>query len=149
MKPDTVWTRVQKRGPSDCWPWLGRTTEDGYGQGDAGGTSFLAHRAAFFLAQGFMWPEQNVMHGCDNPRCCNPAHLSGGTHAENMADMKAKGRRRGICAGTENGRAKLTSAEVAAMRLSRENGALLKDLARAYGVGTSTVARICKGECYK
>lgn len=35
-----------------------------------------------------------VMHSCDRPKCCNPEHLSVGTHWDNMADMRAKGRGR-------------------------------------------------------
>ena len=31
-------------------------------------------------------------HRCDERRCCNPDHLYLGSHAENMADMKAKRR---------------------------------------------------------
>jgi hypothetical protein len=35
-----------------------------------------------------------ILHRCDNPQCCNPEHLFVGTQAENMADMRRKGRGR-------------------------------------------------------
>jgi HNH endonuclease len=35
---------------------------------------------------------EHVMHSCDNPPCCNPNHLSIGTHHENMIDSMLKGR---------------------------------------------------------
>ena len=33
-----------------------------------------------------------IMHHCDNPPCCNPAHLSEATQAENLHDAAHKGR---------------------------------------------------------
>lgn len=38
--------------------------------------------------------DQVVMHTCDNPRCVNVQHLVPGTQAQNLADMRNKGRSR-------------------------------------------------------
>lgn len=35
-----------------------------------------------------------VRHSCDNPPCCNPAHLLVGTAAQNAQDMAERGRHR-------------------------------------------------------
>lgn len=49
-------------------------------------------------------------HTCDNGWCVEDAHLWAGTHAENMADMRAKGRNPGptVRRGEDNPKACLT-----------------------------------------
>ena len=89
--------KVRRGGPDDCWPWEGRTVGAGYGTigiGRRGEGSMLAHRLAWVLERGPIPKGLNVLHSCDNPPCCNPAHLFLGTQGDNMRDMAAKGRDR-------------------------------------------------------
>ena len=88
--PDRFWGKVHTGSPEECWTWNGGLTRGGYGAFKVNGVQGRAHRYSFFLANGFYPPI--VMHGCDNPPCVNPAHLTGGTQALNMADCVAKGR---------------------------------------------------------
>lgn len=76
-----------------CWEWQGVMHHSGYGCFKDKGQFRYTHRAAY---EAFHGPTEGlfVCHRCDNPRCCYPGHLFLGSHKENMADMKAKGRGR-------------------------------------------------------
>lgn len=57
----------------------------------------LWHTAGFLedkLGRKLM-PGEEACHSCDNPPCCNPAHLWLGTHQDNMCDAAEKGLMRG------------------------------------------------------
>lgn len=89
-----------------------------------------------------------VCHKCDNPKCCNPAHLFLGTHRDNMADMTAKGRRLGRHknnTGTANPRAKLTENDVRDIRVLFAGGKLLREVAAIYSLSIPTVFAIRSG----
>jgi hypothetical protein len=96
------WTRLDKNGPvhpyrpelGRCWEFVGsrKSAEFPYGQIGVNGRPRGAHRVAWELTNGPIPPGLSVLHSCDNPPCCNPAHLFLGTDAVNAWDKVAKGR---------------------------------------------------------
>jgi len=75
-----------------CWEFHGHWNNKGYGQVEYQGRLQLVHRIAFKLMKGRIPKGKFVLHNCDNSKCYNPDHLFIGTQADNMADMRAKGR---------------------------------------------------------
>lgn len=140
------WQRVSK-SESGCWLWAGAVDTRRYGSLKWNGKQARSHRIAYTLANGSIPQGAGhhgvvVMHSCDNRLCCNPAHLKLGSQADNMTDMKAKGRRKGIGSGQANGRAKLTIKQVVAIR-SDVRGK--RTIAPEYGISPAQVQRIRNG----
>lgn len=92
---ERFWRRVDRRGPDECWPWLGAHNSWGYGQIRIGARTRPAQVVACELTSGQPFPEgMDGCHTCDNPPCCNPAHVFPGTARDNMQDAAHKGRLR-------------------------------------------------------
>jgi len=99
------WRNVNQEGGDDaCWPWRGAKNRDGYGvvrlPGVKGeGALIYAHRLAYILGNNAGQPtpyDPNtgepllVCHACDNPPCCNPAHLDLCSAAQNAAQRQRR-----------------------------------------------------------
>ena len=148
MNPvDRFWSKVNKFGPEvrrglgPCWEWAAGKDPKGYGLIFWEGKSHRAHRVSFYLEHG-RWPDADVLHTCDNPSCVRSDHIFDGTHEENMADMTRRGR---VATGLRQGSAKLTSDQVADIRIRRARGEKLDSIARLHGVTKSYVSQLAKG----
>ncbi len=86
------WRRVRRGKPDECWPWQRAKSPQGYGSLWQSGTTVEAHRVAYELARGPIPDGMIVLHSCDNPSCCNPAHLRLGTYKDNSEDCFEGGR---------------------------------------------------------
>lgn len=88
------WSRVSISDDRNaCWPWLGWCYGNGYGSFKMKTGKVTTHRFAYEAANGPIPPGLNVLHSCDNRKCCNPNHLRIGTQKENIVEMFQKGRR--------------------------------------------------------
>jgi len=149
---------------SGCWLWTGAASARGYGSVRIQRVGYLAHRVSWTMRRGLIPSGLWVLHRCDNPACVNPDHLFLGDHAANMADMAAKGRHfskarpdrvlRGDAhpsrlkrhlrpRGERHPMAKLTRVLAGQIRRDHRRPAAI---ARAYGVGRTTVMDIKNGK---
>lgn len=141
-----LWRHVDKTGGADaCWNWTGAKLKTGYGTLNmgTGQGSVRAHRVAYEDAHGPITDGLHVMHSCDNPLCCNPAHLSLGTPKMNNDDKIAKGR---DIRGEAHHGCKLTDEDVVAMRAAHAAGVSGRKLAKLFGMSEGGVSQIVNGK---
>lgn len=120
-----------------CWIWQRARHNFGYGVVWHNRKLRYAHALAYVLSGAPVQEDGEILHSCDNPPCCNPLHLSAGSHSDNMSDMAKKGR---------SGTRKLTKSDV--MRILA-NSAPSRWLAKKYGVNKSTILRVKSGRTWK
>lgn len=144
-----LWARIAVGGLDDCWIWQKGVDAYGYGQINEGGSRgrcLRAHRVAWTLTHGPIPDGMHVLHKCDTPRCCNPAHLFLGTGLDNIADCVSKGRH---IRGENSPRAKLSESEVAGIRARLAAGDTQSKIADSFGVRQTSISHIKTGATWK
>jgi hypothetical protein len=144
---------------AECWLWTGRRNEGGYGviECQLGKVRFRAraHRVSYALFVGVIPPGLILRHSCDNPPCCNPQHLLIGTRTDNSLDKVSRDRQsRGEAhalktRGEDHYKARLTEADVLAIRSHAARGELHWFLADEYGVAKSHISNIVTRRTWK
>lgn len=136
---ERAWSRIDRRGPSECWEWQGAVNAAGYGIFNAPGCH-LAHRYVLLRHLGLTQSDLHALHSCDNRRCCNPAHLRLGTNLENVQDRVERGRKSGPRPGRAH--SKLTVEQVLEIRTALREGEMCTNLARKYGLWPTAISAI-------
>jgi len=141
--------RIRARSTEDacgCWNWNSARPDGRANVFFFGGKYVSAYRASYRIFVGDIPDGMQVLHKCDNPLCVNPEHLFIGNQADNMADMRKKGRRASF-AGSAHGMAKLD--ESLARQIISEyvpRKVTLKQLATKFGVSVATIHRVVLGK---
>lgn len=152
------WEKVRK-GPG-CWLWTASRTKNSTKQQQGKRSTFLygqftrmvdgaqqhigAHRYSFELAYGPVPDGLEIMHSCHNMACVNPAHLSAGTHLENVRQSA----RSGNLHVSRPTRQKLTPEQVECIRTAVLDGprGTANLMAEKFGISRTLVSLIVKGK---
>lgn len=158
---DRLWSRVDKSGgPDACWPWTRAKDQDGYALFKVRGRMLRVARTILML-DGLDVAGKHACHKCDNPSCCNRAHLFVGTPAQNVADRDAKGRaskgdahwtrtrRDAVPKGSACGAARVTENDVQAIRWMYSMGMTQEQLASVFGVVQTTIGDIVNRKTWR
>ena len=115
---------------------------------------------AYELTYGLIPDGLLVCHRCDNPPCCNPAHLFLGDARDNVTDAMLKGRlaygdRNGarvkpqnLARGKNNSQSKLTAAAVLDIRSYGPARIPFQALAAQYGVTRHAIWHAATGKTW-
>lgn len=136
---ETFESRLKPNDATGCIEWQGARDKNGYGTLRSGGRDHKAHRLAYENANGAIPDGRLVCHSCDNPACCNPAHLFLGTSADNTRDMVTKGR---SLRGSRSHNAKLTESDIPKIRALLASGISQQAIGSAFGVVQTVISRI-------
>lgn len=136
--------KVDTKGfdPKQCWPWLGATKGNGYGNVTVENENMSAHRRAHELFIGPIPDGMDACHTCDNRWCVNPDHIYAGTRQTNMDDMVHRGR------GAGGNRKHLREHQVQEIRARLNAGMSPRTISQQMNINYGTITAIKEGRSY-
>lgn len=149
MLAERFWNRVDMRSADECWEWTWGK-QNGYGSifWPPDNRTVHASRIAWMLTHGPIPDGLGILHHCDNPPCCNPAHLYAGDQAANTRDMVVRGRHVAP-RGEDQHNAKLSESEVREIRERYKVVRSTRKLAREYGVSRACIRFVLQGKSWR
>lgn len=145
------WNKVIKsEEPDGCWIWKWNTSNF-FRAGQTfnytyQGKTMPVYRISWILTHGKIEKGLVVCHKCDNRICVRPDHLFLGTQAENMEDMRIKGR---TTRGEKNENAKLTEQKVKEIRLLNDRGMTIREIADKFNVTEECIKSVIARKSWK
>lgn len=152
QEAERFWSKVDVRGPDECWEWQAGITSKGYARFSVGPRAtnrrVEGHVVAFTLHRGAPPMGLCVCHTCDNRKCVNPNHLFLGTRGDNNHDRDVKGR--GVALkGEQHGCSKLNCEQVSEIRFLCAQGVTQREVAKTFNVSKATVSHIWRRRIWK
>lgn len=133
-------------GPeNECWLWRKPLNGDGYGYVWDGCLQQRAHRYSYGYHCEPVPEGLNVLHGCDNRACVNPAHLRLGTQKDNVRDALERGR---LPRGEGSNPRKFSERDAVAAFGMKLLGFKHREIADAYGCSRAAVTHCLTGKTW-
>lgn len=142
------WSKVDIRGPDECWPWLGaKLKKSGYAiiniSRKKKSRITTASRVSLAISLGKSLDDLDedihACHTCDNTNCMNPRHLFEGTAKANNEDKVSKSRQ---SKGQTHGMSRLTEEQARAILADPRTH---DEIALDYDIARTAITRIKNG----
>ena len=144
------WSHIDIRGSH--WIWMGAVDKDGYGQLQANGVTWKAHRFSYYIFIEEIEEGLLICHTCDITSCVRPDHLFKGTVQDNNRDTVNKGKHNSgsklgiVLSGESYPRTHLKEKDISEIRnLYSDRILTQKDLSVLYNVAQTTISTIIRG----
>ena len=129
-----VFRFIDMGSKDECWPWKNKVNaKDGRPYITIQGTRRPSYVIVLELYSGEQADGRYALHSCDNKICCNPHHLSWGSHQSNMDEMK------------ERERHGLPKIVVRAITKLIDEGKTQQEIADLYGISREAISAIKNG----